>query len=81
MDREDRIVSLAKPVRKGLLRLLFSRFLLIALLLVLQVALFVGIYLDFVEKLPVLLLVQWIFSYVMVIYLFNCGMDSSAKLT
>ena len=81
MDREDRIVSLAKPVRKGLLRLLFSRFLLIALLLVLQVALFVGIYLDFVEKLPALLLVQWIFSYVMVIYLFNCGMDSSAKLT
>ena len=26
MDSEERIVSLAKPVKKGLLRLIFSRF-------------------------------------------------------
>ena len=32
---EEKIVSLAKPVRKGILRLLFSRFFIIALLLVL----------------------------------------------
>ncbi len=43
MDNE-RIFRLAKPKKKGLLPLLFSRFLLIVLLIVVQVALLVGIY-------------------------------------
>lgn len=81
MENEERIVSLAKPVRKGILRLIFSRFFIIAVLLVLQVAILVMAYLQFREKLPALLNIQWIFTFVMIIYLFNSSMDSSAKLT
>ncbi len=81
MDSEERIVSLAKPVKKGLMRLIFSRFFIIGILLVLQVALLVMAYLQFREKLPALLNVQWIFSFMMIIFLFNTSMDSSAKLT
>ena len=81
MNSEERIVSLAKPVKKGLLRLLFSRFFVFGILLVLQVGLLVMVYLQFREKLPVLLNLQWVFSFVMIIFLFNSNMDSSAKLT
>ncbi len=81
MDNEERTVRLAKPVKKGLLRLLFSRFLVIGILLVLQVALLVMVYLQFREKLPELLYIQIIFSFGMIVFLFNSGMDSSAKLT
>lgn len=81
MDNEERIASLAKPVRKGIMRLIFSRFFIIAVLLVLQVAVLVMAYLQFTEKLPILLNLQWVFSFVMLIYLFNSSMDSSAKLT
>lgn len=81
MNGEERIVSLAKPVKKGLLRLLFSRFFVFGILLVLQIALLVMVYLQFREKLPVLLNLQWVFSFVMIIFLFNSNMDSSAKLT
>ena len=81
MDLEESVVSLAKPVRKGITRLLFSRFFVIALLLLLQVGLLVMIYFRFTEKLPDLLHFQWIFGFLMIVYLFNSGMDSSAKLT
>ncbi len=81
MENEEKIISLAKPVRKGITRLIFSRFFVFALLLILQVALVAMAYLQFREKLPALLNIQWIFAFVMVIYLFNSSMDSSAKLT
>ncbi len=81
MENEERVASLAKPVRKGILRLIFSRFFLIALLLVAQIAIAVMGVLWFKEKLPALMYVQAVFIFAMVIYLFNCGMDSSAKLT
>ncbi len=81
MDNEERIVSLAKPVRKGFLSLIFSRFFLFAILLVLQVAIVVMAYLQFREKLPFLMNVQWAFAFIMIILLFNSRMDSSAKLT
>jgi hypothetical protein len=44
MDNEEKIVALAKPVKKGLLRLIFSRFFVIALLLVFQVALMIMVF-------------------------------------
>ena len=81
MELDDMTVSLAKPVKKGILRLIFSRFFIIALLLLLQVAVAVMVYLQFREKLPILLNMQWVFSFVMIIFLFNSSMDSSAKLT
>lgn len=80
-DNNDNIVALAKPVRKGILRLIFSRFFIFAVLFVFQVALLVMAYLQFSEKLPALLNIQWVFTFIMIIYLFNSSMDSSAKLT
>jgi len=81
MDKEENVVRLAKPVKKGLLRLIFSRFFLIALLLVLQILILFAAYGYFTDKLPILINIQRLFSLGMVIYLFNCKMDSSAKLT
>lgn len=81
MENEDLIVRLAKPVKKGLLRLLFSRIFVFALLLILQVALLVMVYLQFREKLPALIYIQTVFAFGMIVYLFNSSMDSSAKLT
>ncbi len=81
MENEENVVRLAKPVKKGLLRLVFSRFCLIALLLVLQIALLIAGYGYLTDKLPILLTLARLFSVVMIIYLFNCDMDSSAKLT
>ena len=81
MNQEERVVRLAKPVKKGLLRLVFSRFFVIALLLVLQIAILVLAYGYFTDKLPILINILRLFSFVMVIYLFNCPMDASAKLT
>ena len=39
----------------------------IALLLVLQVALLVMVYLQFAEKLPILLNIQWVFAFAMIV--------------
>ena len=80
MDNEN-VVRLAKPVRKGIIRLLFSRFFIIAVLLILQVGLLVAAYFWFTEELPAFLHIQWIFTFIMIIFLFNSSMDSSAKLT
>jgi cardiolipin synthase len=81
MEKEEKIVSLAKPVKKGIMRLIFSRFFIFAILLVLQIALLVMLYLKFAEQIPVIMHLQWLFSFVMILYLFNSSMDSSAKLT
>ena len=81
MDNEERVVRLAKPVKKGLLHLVFSRFFVIAVLLVLQIVLVVVGYGYLTDKLPILLSLLWLFTVVMIVYLFNCDMDSSAKLT
>ena len=75
------VVRLAEPRKKGLLRLVFSRFFIIALLLVVQIALVVVVNVWLTEHLPVFMLVQTIFTLAMVVYLFNNNMDSAAKLT
>ena len=61
--------------------LIFSRFFVFAILFAAQAALMIIVYLQFVEALPALLYAQWIFAFVMIIYLFNSSMDSFAKLT
>ena len=82
MENEERVVRLLeKPVKKGLLRLVFSRIGLIALLFIIQLAIMVTAYGFFREQLPILTVLQTIFTICMIIYLFNCSMDSSAKLT
>ena len=81
LEKEEGIVRLSKPIKKGLLRLVFSRFFVIALLAVMQIAILVSAYVYFTDKLPILINLMRLFSLAMVVYLFNCKMDSSAKLT
>ena len=81
MREEHRIVRLAKPVKKGLLHLVFSRFLIIFLLMGLQVGVFVVLYGWLAHLSRYTIVAQTVFTGVVVIYLFNNEMDTSAKLT
>ena len=62
MDNEENVVRLAKPQKKGLLSLVFSRFFVIVLLLVVQVVLVVGVYLYLTDALPFLLAILWLLA-------------------
>ena len=75
------IYRLAKPRQKGLLALVFSRFFIIALLIILQVMLYVAFYGWLKSWMPFFAGFMLISTVVGVVYLFNCDMDSSAKLT
>ncbi len=69
------------PIRKnGLKRLIFSRAGLFIMLMLVQLVLLTVIY-DFFMKIEMLALFQAVFLIVMLVYLFNADMDSSAKLT
>ena len=81
MSENETVLRLAKPEKKGLLSLVFSRLFLIAVLLALQVLLFVSLYGWFKEYVPHFAAFQIVFTALMLLYLFNNDMDSSAKLT
>ena len=78
---DDTVFRLAKPRRKGLLGLIFSRFLIIALLLLLQIFLYVAIFVWLFQFIHIFMSISLVFTIVMVIYLFCCQIDNSAKLT
>ncbi len=78
---DDAIFRLAKPRRKGLLGLIFSRFLVIALLLLLQILLYVAIFVWLFQFVHIFFIITLAFTLAMVIYLFCCQIDNSAKLT
>ena len=79
---EEKVFRLAKPVRKGIWHLVFSRFLFFFLLIALQIFLLIAVYLWMNDKLTTLFaVVQGVFMLCMIVYLFNIPMDSSAKLT
>lgn len=77
----DNVTRLAKPMKKGIARLLFSRFLIIALLLALETALLIVFYFWLKDYLTWFAAFTGAFTVFMVIYLFNISMDSSARLT
>ncbi len=79
-DRHEPLRLLPKR-KKGILRLLFSRLIIFAALILIQILIFLVIYVRMNEILPYFRIFQYVFSLFMVFYLFNCGMDSSAKLT
>ena len=79
--REDAVFRLAKPKRKGLLSLLFSRLLIIVLLMALQLVVLDALFVWLKQYLHWISLLQGLFTAAMVIYLFNSNMDSSARLT
>ncbi|MBR3244809.1 MAG: PLDc N-terminal domain-containing protein, partial [Parasporobacterium sp.] len=78
---EDDFYRLAKPKKKGLLALLFSRFFIILILLVLQALVYVAIFGWLNKYVTYFYVVMTLFTLVMVIYLFVSRIDPSAKLT
>ena len=79
--RDGLVLRLAKKNKKGLLHLVFSRFLLIAVLLVGQLVMYMAFLGWLNEYLPHFTAVELLFTLGMLLYLFNNRMDSSAKLT
>ena len=78
---EEQITRLAKPRRKGLLSLIFSRFFIILILLIAQVLFYVSIFRWLQQWANLFYLFTLLFTGAMLIYLFMCGMDNAAKLT
>ena len=78
---ENEVLTLAKPRKSGLIHLIFSRFFVIVILLAVQIAMVITIYVKLYQYLPHLSLLLLLFLIGGVIYLFNCGMDNSARLT
>ena len=77
----DNIYRLAKPRKKGLLHLVFSRFFLIVVLLALQIILVILFYSWLSDLLPFFSAVLAVITFFGVVYLFNSSMDPAAKLT
>ncbi len=77
----DSAIRLAKPMKKGIARLLFSRFFIIILLLAFEAALLTVFYFWLNDYLNWFAAFTGAFTVFMVIYLFNISMDSSARLT
>ena len=78
---EGKIKRLVKPRKKGITRIIFSRFFLIVLLIFLQAYLVLQLVDAFPHIIPHYTFFQTLFTIGMVVYLFNSSMDSSAKLT
>ena len=81
MSGQDTIMRLAKPRRKGILALIFSRFFFIALLLVIEVLIILTPLFFLNDYVPHFMAALGVFVFVMLVYLFNSRMDSTAKLT
>lgn len=81
MEQDGRVMRLLPKKKKGILRLFFSRVGLVVLLMILQVGILLSAYHWFEDYFQWFNAVQTLFTIGMVLYLFNCGMDSSAKLT
>ena len=77
----EEIITLLPKKKKGIWKIVFSRFALMVLLLLLEIGFLVSIYHWFSAYFKVFTLVQAAFSSGMILYLFNSEMESSAKLT
>ena len=77
----DQIMNLLNPQNKGIKKLIFSRFFIFALLMALQIGLLVWVLSFAQEQIQHYLVIERVFAFVMIAYLFNSSMDASAKLT
>ncbi len=75
------VIHLLKRKKKGLLRLIFSRFGITALLLILQIALIIAVAIYFNEYTALITMFGGAFTVIMVLHLFESDMDATAKLT
>ena len=80
MEDND-IIKLIPRKPKGILRIVFSRFFIVFILLIVQLVFVIMLFAQLIDYIPYFTALQLIFEIGMIIYLFNCSMDSSAKLT
>ena len=81
METKENVIYLLPKKRNGLINFLFTRLPVFVLLIAVEVAILIALFVFFDEYFPYFAVAQTIFAVCMVIYLFNCQMDSSAKLT
>ena len=81
MNEQGAVTRLAKPKRKGILGLVFSRFFIIVLLILVELGVLILPIILLNDYLHHVYLALTVFTLVMMIYLFNSKMDSTAKLT
>ena len=74
-DEESKsgVLRLAKSGKKGIFRLIFSRMLIIVVLMAMQVMLYLSALAWFEEYLPCYAVIQSLFVFGMAVYLFNSG--------
>ncbi|MBQ6554846.1 MAG: cardiolipin synthase, partial [Firmicutes bacterium] len=81
METKENTIYLLSKKNKGLKNFLFTRLPIFILLIAIEIAILAAIFGWFRNIFPYFTIVQTIFAVGMVIYLFNCSMDYSAKLT
>ncbi|MBR2276214.1 MAG: cardiolipin synthase [Lachnospiraceae bacterium] len=74
-------ISLLTKGKRGILRILFSRIGIFLVIIALQIGIYVSIYRWFESYFSWFNIAQTIFVILMVIYLINCDMDATGKLT
>ncbi len=80
-SEDDSLIRLTKYQKKGILRIVFSRLLHVILLLALQVYIIFSFFTWLTGYIPYYRAITTLFTILMLFYLFNSDMDSSAKLT
>ena len=80
-EDDGRVMRLLPKKRWGVLRFLFSRVGMVLILILLELGIILSAYRWFAEYFQWFQAFQIAFTFGMVFYLFNCGMDYSAKLT
>lgn len=80
-DTNENIVRLLSKRKKGILKIVFSRVGIVIILLLVQLNILLSVYHWFADYFAWFTGAQVLFSVGMVFYLFNCDMDSTAKLT
>lgn len=78
---DDGIMRLIPKQKKGFFKLIFSRFFMILLLIALQIFIIASIYIHFEESSPYFNIFFGLLTATSIVWLFNCEMDSTAKLT
>ena len=79
--QDENIVRLIKHKKSGLLSFIFSRFFLVILLIAVQLLIVASLILILDAYQKHFAALYFLFTLVMVFYIFSCEMDSSAKLT
>lgn len=80
-EQDGRVMRLLPKKHWGILRFLFSRVGMVLILILLELGIILSAYRWFAEYFQWFQAFQIVFTIVMVLYLFNSGMDYSAKLT